>query len=204
MKESEKILNQLKKIEKNDLLAEIITNVGIIKVKLFPEIAPLAVENFTELAKEGYYNNIIFHRVINNFMIQTGDPEGTGMGGNSIWNKPFKDEFDIEYRNYRGALSMANAGENTNGSQFFIVQKNSTEPNYINQMREMGDENGYPEEVISNYESLGGTFWLDFKHTVFGQVYDGMDIVDKIAKVKVDRRDKPLEDIYIKEIKIKK
>ena len=203
MKASEKILKQLEIIDKDDLLAEIITNKGIIKVKLFPQIAPLAVENFTKLAKEGYYNNIIFHRIINDFMIQTGDPEGTGMGGNSIWGKPFKDEFDVEYRNFRGALSMANAGKDTNGSQFFIVQKKAVEPNYIAQMREMGEENGYPEEVINSYEKQGGTFWLDFKHTVFGQVYDGMDIVDDIANVKVDRRDKPLEDIYIIEIIIK-
>ncbi|QQK09128.1 peptidylprolyl isomerase [Miniphocaeibacter halophilus] len=195
-------LHQFDELKKSDVLANINTTKGTIKVKLFPNIAPLAVENFLTLAKNGYYDNVIFHRVINDFMIQTGDPEGTGMGGNSIWNKPFKDEFDLYYRNFRGALSMANAGPNTNGSQFFIVQKNNTEPKFIEQMREMGEENGYPENIIDAYEKFGGTFWLDFKHTVFGHVYSGMDIVDEIATTRVGINDKPIEEIKINDIEI--
>ena len=190
-------LHQFEEIKDTDVLANIVTNKGTIKIKLFPNIAPLAVENFLELAKKGYYNDIIFHRVIKDFMIQTGDPDGTGMGGNSIWNKPFKDEFDIGYRNFKGAVSMANAGPGTNGSQFFIVQKSDTEDNYLNQMRKMGEDDGYPEEVVDAYEKHGGTFWLDFKHTVFGHVYEGMDIVDDIANTKVGPNDKPVEEIKI-------
>ncbi|WP_099203149.1 peptidylprolyl isomerase [Miniphocaeibacter massiliensis] len=196
------MIEQLRDIQSGDLVAGINTSLGTIKVRLFPEIAPLAVENFKTLSEQNYYNDIIFHRVIKDFMIQTGDPEGTGMGGNSIWNKPFNDEFNINYRNFRGALSMANAGSNTNGSQFFIVQKDSTEPSYINQMREAGEDNGYPKEIVDKYEEIGGTFWLDYKHTVFGQVIEGMDIVDKIANTEVGRNDKPVHDIKILNINI--
>lgn len=196
-------LKQLENIKNNDLLVEMITNEGVIKIKLFPEIAPLAVENFTELAKKGYYNGVIFHRVINDFMVQTGDPEGTGFGGNSIWDKPFKDEFNIGYRNFRGALSMANSGPNTNGSQFFIVQRPFTENSHIDHMKALGDKEGFSDEIIEKYSELGGTFWLDFKHTVFGQVYEGMDVVDKIATSEVDRNDRPVNNIIIKEIIIK-
>lgn len=194
---------QLNDIKENDTIADIITNKGTIKVKLFPEVAPLAVENFVTLAKNGYYDGVIFHRVINDFMIQTGDPEGTGMGGNSIWNKPFKDEFHEDYRNYRGALSMANAGPGTNGSQFFIVQRPFTEESHIEHMKALGVAEGFTDEVIDAYRKVGGTFWLDFKHTVFGQVYEGMDIVDEIAKADVGMNDKPIEDIIIKNIIIK-
>ena len=103
-------------------IAEIETNAGVIKIRLFPDDAPKAVENFVTHAKEGYYDGLTFHRVINDFMIQGGDPTGTGMGGESIWGAPFEDEFSDYAYNFRGALSMANAGANTNGSQFFIVQ----------------------------------------------------------------------------------
>ena len=102
--------------------ATIKTNHGEIVIQLFPEQAPKTVENFVGLAKKGYYDGVIFHRVINDFMIQGGDPTGTGMGGESIWGAPFEDEFSNELFNIRGALSMANAGPATNGSQFFIVQ----------------------------------------------------------------------------------
>ena len=104
------------------------TSKGTIKMRLFPEKAPKTVENFVTHAKEGYYDGLTFHRVINGFMIQGGDPLGNGTGGESIWGKPFEDEFDVELRNFRGALSMANAGPSTNGSQFFIVQANDPPP----------------------------------------------------------------------------
>ncbi|MEG2813991.1 MAG: peptidylprolyl isomerase, partial [Oscillospiraceae bacterium] len=95
---------------------------GTIKVDLLPDVAPKAVENFTKLSKDGYYNGLTFHRVIKDFMIQGGDPKGDGTGGESIWKKPFQDEFSEKARNFSGALSMANSGPNTNGSQFFIVK----------------------------------------------------------------------------------
>lgn len=195
-------MRQLESPKAGDIIANIKTNMGEVKLVLFPEVAPKAVENFTTHAKNGYYDGIIFHRVIENFMIQGGDPTGTGMGGESIYGRPFEDEFDLGYRNLRGALSMANAGPGTNGSQFFIVQAREIDPRIIGQMREMSAEDGYPEEVVDAYEELGGTYWLDFKHTVFGQVYEGMDVVDAIAGVEKNPMDKPLEDVVIENIEI--
>ena len=164
------------------------TSKGTIKMRLFPEKAPKTVENFVTHAKEGYYDGLTFHRVINGFMIQGGDPLGNGTGGESIWGKPFEDEFDVELRNFRGALSMANAGPSTNGSQFFIVQANDCDPGLISQMKEIGVNargQGFPEKVIEKYQEIGGTPWLDYKHSVFGQVFEGMDVVDAIAATDV-------------------
>lgn len=179
-----------------DTVATIKTNLGDIKVLFFPEAAPKAVENFTTHAKNGYYNGIIFHRVIPDFMIQGGDPTGTGMGGESIWGSSFKDEFDPDYHNIRGALSMANAGPGTNGSQFFIVQASEVDAGLLSQMEQLSDR-GFPTECVEDYRALGGTPWLDFKHTVFGQVYDGMDTVDAIAAVKTGYGDKPVDPVVI-------
>lgn len=198
------MLNQLNLPMENEEIVIMTTNFGVIKLRLFPEVAPKAVENFTTHIKNGYYNGISFHRVINDFMIQGGDPEGTGRGGKSIWGKSFNDEFDMNYRNFRGALSMANSGPNTNGSQFFIVQKREVESNILKQMKSLGDKKGYPEDVVKAYGEMGGTYWLDFKHTVFGQVFEGMEVVDKIAEVKVDGSSKPLESVLIEKIEIAK
>ncbi|MBM6872372.1 peptidylprolyl isomerase [Lactobacillus crispatus] len=173
------------------------TNQGEIKIQLFPEQAPMTVENFIRLAQKGYYDGTIFHRVISDFMIQGGDPEGNGTGGESIWGHPFEDELSRELFNIRGALSMANSGPNTNGSQFFIVQNKNMPKRYIKQM----EPAGYPKEIIHAYKQ-GGTPWLDGHHTVFGQVITGMDVVDKIAKSKKDKMDKPLEDITIESIQV--
>ena len=188
--------------EKGDILAVMHTNSGDITIKLLPQYAPKAVENFVTHAKNCYYNGIIFHRVINGFMIQGGDPTGTGMGGESVYGGSFKDEFSIDARNYRGALCMANAGPNTNGSQFFIVQSKSVPAQLTAQMKQIGEEGGFPADVIENYEKLGGTPWLDFKHTVFGQVTEGMDTVDKIAETPVDSSDKPIDSVIIDSIEI--
>lgn len=173
------------------------TNQGEIKIQLFPKQAPMTVENFIRLAQKGYYDGTIFHRVISDFMIQGGDPEGNGTGGESIWGHPFEDELSRELFNIRGALSMANSGPNTNGSQFFIVQNKNMPKRYIKQM----EPAGYPKEIIHAYKQ-GGTPWLDGRHTVFGQVITGMDVVDKIAKSKKDKMDKPLEDITIESIQV--
>ncbi|MFZ2353209.1 peptidylprolyl isomerase [Paucilactobacillus nenjiangensis] len=177
--------------------ATIKTNLGDITVQLFPEQAPKTVENFTTLAKQGYYDGVIFHRVIEDFMIQGGDPTGTGMGGESAFGDSFEDEFSQELFNINGALSMANAGPNTNGSQFFIVSNKSVQPGTDEQMREAG----YPEEIIEPYMN-GGTPWLDFRHTVFGQVIDGKDVIDKIEAVERDMSDKPLEDVIMSTVEI--
>ena len=187
---------------KGDTVAVMYTNRGDIKIKLFPQFAPRTVENFVTHAKNGYYNGLIFHRVIKDFMIQGGDPTGTGMGGESIWGRPFADEFDVDLHNLRGALSMANAGPNTNGSQFFIVQADTVPANMLSQMKQIGTDN-FPDDIIEDYAALGGTPWLDFRHSVFGQVFEGMDVVDKIANVKTIQNDKPETDVVINSIDIK-
>lgn len=191
---------QLSTPQKGDTLAVMHTNIGDIKIKLFPEKAPKTVENFVTHSKNGYYNGLKFHRVINDFMIQGGDPRGNGTGGESIWGGSFPDEFDPELHNLRGALSMANSGPNTNGSQFFIVQAREVPANMLEQMRDLED-NGFPADITAAYAELGGTPWLDFRHTVFGQVTDGMDVVDKIAAVETNN-DVPCEDVIISSIDI--
>lgn len=173
------------------------TNRGDIKLQLFPEQAPKTVANFIQLAKKGYYDGVIFHRVIPNFMIQGGDPTGTGMGGESIYGDKFEDEFSKYVFNLRGALSMANAGPNTNGSQFFIVNSQQVPDNMLDQLAEAE----FPAEIIEAYRN-GGTPWLDFRHTVFGHVIEGMDVVDQIAAVKRDAQDRPEFDIVIENVEI--
>jgi peptidyl-prolyl cis-trans isomerase B (cyclophilin B) len=192
-------MNQLE--IKDGLKAVIKTNMGDMTFVLFPDVAPKAVENFTTHAKDGYYNGLIFHRIIKDFMIQGGDPTGTGMGGESIWGKNFNDEFDLNARNYYGALSMANAGPNTNGSQFFIVQASEVPANLLEQMEGLKD-NGFPQECIDNYKAVGGTPWLDFHHTVFGQIIDGKDVLEDIANVRTGMGDKPIHDVTIDTIEI--
>lgn len=191
---------QLNVPAKGDTVAVMKTSMGEIKIKLFPKEAPKAVENFTTHAKDGYYNGLIFHRVIKDFMIQGGDPMGTGIGGESIWGHSFEDEFDPALHNLRGSLSMANAGPNTNGSQFFIVQAKTVPGNMLAQMKQMPDS--FPEDIVEAYDKFGGTPWLDFRHTVFGQVIEGMDVVDAIAETKVSGSDKPVKDVVINEIEI--
>lgn len=183
---------QLNMIEVSGPIATLSTTLGDIKVQLFPEQAPKTVENFVGLIKKGYYDGIIFHRVINEFMIQGGDPTGTGMGGESIWGKSFADEFSDEVFNLRGALSMANAGPNTNGSQFFIVQAHKVPERMLQSL-----SGAVPDEIVKAYSENGGTPWLDNHHTVFGQVIEGMDVVDNMATQKVDFADKPKTAIQI-------
>lgn len=192
-------MDQLK--VKDGVKAVIKTTMGDMEFVLFPHVAPKAVENFITHSENGYYNGIIFHRVIKDFMIQGGDPTGTGMGGESVFGGSFKDEFSLDARNYYGALSMANAGPNTNGSQFFIVQAKSVPESLLSQMEQLKD-NGFPQEVIENYKAVGGTPWLDFHHTVFGQLTGGADVLEAIASVSCGANDKPVEDVVINEIEI--
>ncbi len=167
---------------------------GDIKMRLFPDKAPKAVENFTELAKQGYYDGVTFHRVMNDFMIQGGDPTGTGSGGESVWGGSFEDEF-TDLVPIRGALCMANSGANTNGSQFFIVQTAQTYEAYLDQF-------GLNDAQKKLFKENGGTPWLYQAHTVFGQVYEGMDVVDQIAAVETDSNDKPVTDVIIEHIEV--
>lgn len=189
---------QLDLVNQKGPQAVIQTNKGAITVQLFEKNAPKTVKNFVELAKQQYYDDVIFHRIIPDFMIQGGDPTGSGMGGESIYGDKFEDEFSSEIFNLRGALSMANAGPNTNGSQFFIVTNKNIPENMIGQMKEAG----YPAEIIEAYKN-GGTPWLDFRHTVFGQVVDGMDVVDTIENVQTGTQDRPVDDVIIQKVEIK-
>ena len=211
--------------ETNGPRAVMHTNMGDITIRLFPEVAPKTVENFVTLAKKGYYNGLIFHRVIKDFMIQGGDPTGTGAGGESIYGAKFEDECSRELHNFRGALSMANAGPNTNGSQFFIVQNGEAPTKDVEALEDAPKIQAYIDEVntrLNDYQSIGlpedvkeyataiaekyaevgGTFHLDFAHTVFGQVIDGMKVVDDIANVRTARGDRPLHDVTIDSIDI--
>lgn len=190
-------------IADNEAAVKMITSKGDITIKLFPEYAPLAVENFLTHAKAGYYDNLIFHRVINQFMIQSGDPEGNGTGGHSIWydkdtsrdaGHGFVNESSDYLYNIRGALAMANAGPNTNGSQFFINQNTQNQASRLN-------PKFVPAKIIEAY-SKGGNPSLDGQYTVFGQVIDGMAVVDEIANTQTNAQDKPLEDITITRIEI--
>lgn len=162
-----------KKMVDSITVAIIQTNMGTIELELFADKTPKTVENFVGLANKGYYNGVIFHRVIDNFMIQGGDPTGTGRGGQSLWGGKFEDEFVPELKHdSEGILSMANAGPNTNGSQFFIT--------------------------------LVPTPWLDGKHTVFGKVIKGMDVVKAIGKVPRNQQDRPLQDVVMEKVSIEK
>lgn len=185
-----------KEVKSGDTLVTLKTNYGDIKILMLPEAAPKTVENFVTHCKNGYYDGIIFHRVIKDFMIQGGDPTGTGSGGESIWGREFEDEFSSEARNFRGALSMANAGPCTNGSQFFIVQAGPVDERLFTMLeRQQGKH--FPEEAIKKYCEVGGTPWLDGAHTVFGQVVEGMNVVDAIASVKTGPMDRPRMDVVI-------
>jgi cyclophilin family peptidyl-prolyl cis-trans isomerase len=147
--------------------ATVHTSEGAIELELYPDDAPKTVENFEKLARDGFYEGVIFHRVIPDFMIQGGDPTGTGMGGPGY---QFDDEIN-EHRVERGALAMANAGPNTNGSQFFIVTTEAAP-------------------------------WLDGKHTVFGGVTSGMDVVDRISEAERDADDRPLQPVSIERVEL--
>lgn len=205
---------QFAQVVPGETVAEIIVEgYGSIFVRFFPAKAPRAVENFLTHAREGYYDNTLLHRVVNDFMLQGGDPEGTGYGGESIYGKPFEDEIVPELEPFRGALCMANAGADTNGSQFFLIQADAAS---VLNLKELVEYKGYslqqymkaafktemPDDVLNEYMTYGGAPWLHGHHTVFGQIYDGFDVLDKIAEVKTDSKDRPVEDIVVKTIHI--
>ena len=154
-------------------VAIIKTNMGTIEIELFVDKTPKTVENFVGLAEKGYYNGVVFHRIIKKFMIQSGDPTGTGRGGASLWGGKFEDEFVSDLKHdIPGILSMANSGPNTNGSQFFIT--------------------------------LIATPWLDGKHTIFGKVINGIDVVYAIGEVKTAAGDKPVNEVVMEKVTIEK
>lgn len=242
---------QLEMPAEGETVAVLHTTMGDISLRFFPEAAPKAVKNFLTLASQGYYNGLTFHRVIEGFMIQGGDPNGDGTGGKSIYTDnasgQFEDEFDAKLLNLRGAVAMANSGVDTNGSQFFINQATKDDfktrdtytdesvnsvyqkaYDYYKQMygdsftasfsdwtafKEANYQETYiydwiPDEVWTLYEANGGNISLDGAwrksggHTVFAQVYAGMDIVDAIAKTEVDDNSKPVTDVKIDTVEV--
>ena len=236
---------QMEKPKVGEQIVILHTSKGDISIRLFPEAAPKAVENFVTHAKNGYYDGLTFHRVIEDFMIQGGDPTGTGSGGESIWGKDFEDEFDQKLINLTGAVAMANNGIDSNASQFFINQSDGEQfgerETYTPAYREKaakelyeqlvesyGQEtvdqyypNGWqdiitdryvyewiPEDAWELYEKYGGNIHLDGAyrrtggHTVFGQVFDGMEVVEAIAGVVVDSNSKPVVAVTIESAEV--
>ena len=185
------------KVGKDEAEVILHTSKGDITVKLFPTLAPKASENFLKHAKDKYYDGLTFHRVIKDFMIQSGDPKGDGTGGESIWKKGFAVEPTPFLYNIRGALAMANTGaKESNGSQFYIVQ------NKDDQSKQLGNA-GYPKPIIDAYEK-GGYPAGDTKYTVFGQVIKGMDVVDTIGNLEVDDNSKPKENVTVNSVEVVK
>lgn len=196
---------QFSEPKKDETVAEIkIKDFGSIYVKFFSKEAPKAVENFITHAKNGYYDGLTFHRIIEDFMIQGGDPTGTGRGGESIWGDDFEDEFNEDLHPYRGALCMANSGPNTNGSQFFIVQSKETYNQATLTQIEMMQKIKFNKNAIEKYGDVGGTPWLFKSHTVFGQIYEGYDVLDSVAGIdKIDETNGiPTEQVIIESIRI--
>ncbi len=221
--------NQVENPENDEEIAIVETNMGTFKMRFFQKDAPKAVENFKGLAKKSYYDNLTFHRIIDDFMIQGGDPTGTGAGGESLWGSDFEDEFSKNLFNITGAVSMANRGPNTNGSQFFINNQHpenfkgweqfdayyniyTKDPEKFNKMcGGTVDMSKITDDIKNLYNKHGGNPTLDGYyntagkgHTVFAQVFEGMDVVDKISKCKTDENNKPLEPVIIKSIKFDK
>ena len=175
---------------------------GEIKVRFFPDEAPKAVENFTTHAKEGYYDGLTFHRVIADFMIQGGDPKGDGTGGESIWGEGFGPEPSDKLYHFPGALCMAQSSmPNSIGSQFYIVQGDDVTEEYLDQIEVYYDKT-YPDIVKEKYLELGGVPHLDGDYTVFGQVFEGMDVVEKIADCETDENDLPKQAVTIEKIEV--
>lgn len=184
---SDASLAQLDLPKKGDEICVMTTDAGVIKMRLFPDKAPKAVQNFKALAQKGYYDNQPFLRVYNDFMIQGGALDGTKEYEHSSFGKLFEDEFSRDLFNFRGAVSMGNVGPNTNGNQFFIVQSPKVSQEYL-------DLGALPLNAEAKYKEIGGRAYLDMRYTVFGQVFEGMEAVDKIAIQKADDDGKPVEN----------
>lgn len=184
---------------------------GEIKIKLFPEDAPKGVENFVGLAEMNYYDELIFHRVIPNFMIQGGDPKGNGKGGKSLWGDKFEGGTSENLYHFTGAVAYANSeGTSTNGSQFYIV---NTPDGYLSSAcAELNavdpDSYNWPKNVAEMYDKVGGVPYLDGGYTVFGQVFEGIDVVRAISEVETDQdpysptADKPLKQVLMESVRI--
>ncbi len=189
--------------QEGDPIAVISTSMGDISIILYPELAPMAVENFTGLAQNGYYNGVSFHRVVEGFLIQSGDSTKTGCGGDSIWNgKDFPNEISDQLHHYSGAVAFAHprSGSAGNLSQFYIVQ--SAQNSVDSQIGDTLLNNGVRQEVVDAYRAVGGVPYLDNLDTVFAQVYSGMEVVDAIASVDCGDDETPEQEITISSITI--
>lgn len=225
------VILQLTPLTPGEELVVFHTNFGDIKLRLFPQAAPNAVKNFVTHARNGFYDGLIFHRVIENFMLQGGCAEGTGRAGESIWGVGFGPEHNYDLWHFRGALAMAQTGAgNSIGSQFYIVHNPHLDPGFRQEFelileRYMDDYwfedpdggpgvrfgEAFPREMLEHYLAVGGTPFLDFPfnpsgpnfgHTVFGHVVEGMEVVDAIAATPTDAGDRPLEDVIIERVSI--
>lgn len=192
------IYNFTEPVQGEEIAVIKVKDFGTIKVKLFPELLPTAVENFKGLIAMNYYDELIFHRVKKNFMIQGGDPRGNGTGGQSMWGGSFDGGMAEGLYHFNGALAYANSGSTaTDGSQFYIVCNNDMQ-SVESQIQ------GLPDNVAQMYREKGGYPFLDGKYTVFGQVIEGMDVVEAISEVDTDEKDKPLKQVLIESIRIEK
>ena len=175
---------------------------GIIDIELNEEVAPITCENFKKLVSEGFYNGLTFHRAVYGALVQGGDDTGTGLGGATIWrDNPFPVEPSDRLHHYAGALCVAHSEEDaaSNLSQFYFVQ---ALPGLDRSLQSQMEEAGVRQEVIDAYKEAGGLPYLDNRYTVFGQVYEGMDVVDAIAAVDTDENDKPTEDVLIEKVEL--
>ena len=195
------VLNYTAPAQGDDIIVMKIKDYGEIKIRLFPELLPEACENFTTLANQGYYDELIFHRVIENFMIQGGDPKGDGTGGESCWGGQFDGGFSNQLIHVPGALAYANAGSTaTDGSQFYIVTGQTVDTALLDELTEQ-NQIYFSQQAKDLYTQYGGTPFLDGGYTVFGQVIDGLDIVFQISQAETNSNNKPKKSIYLESVR---
>ena len=193
-----------------DTVAVFDTSAGVFKAVLFPDKAPQAYDNFTGLVQQGYYNGLKFHRVIPEFMIQGGDPNGNGTGGEgtdgkgtTIWSgSRYPAETTDSLHHYSGALCMGVDASGECASVFYVVQTLPGDQSVTQELVDKMNASGYRTEVVAAYQTVGGAPYLDYTDTVFGQVYEGMDVVDTIGQTGVDENQKPTEDITINSVSV--
>lgn len=185
-----------------DPIAIFDTSMGEIRAVLYPEEAPMAVANFRGLCEQGYYNNTVFHRSVYGFVVQGGDASGTGLKGSTIWDGPYPAEYSPKLHHYAGALCAANSPEDpvSTSSQFYFVQ--AIPQKLSDEVRTQLSQAGLSEDAVQAYEAAGGLPYLDYTDTVFGQIYEGLSVVDEIARVDTDENDRPLEDVVLNSVTI--
>ncbi len=196
------ILNYTPPAQGDEIIVMTVKDYGEIKIRLFPDLLPEACENFTTLANSGYYDELIFHRVIPDFMIQSGDPKGDGTGGESCWGGKFDGGVSNQLIHVPGALAYANSNAmtSTDGSQFYLVTGESVNNALLDTLTEQ-QKIYFTQEARNLYTQYGGTPYLDGSYTVFGQVIDGLDIIFQISSVETGANDKPKKAVYIESVR---